>query len=227
MYRKGELNITLSCNLRCTNCNRCPHLFEQEDTDVTPGQIDYFIEQIKGKGIDTLKCLGGEPLLSPYFEQIYYKLIKAIDDGIFKFLKIDHNHTQNNPIKEKHPKVRWMGKSLKNKKHLPVLWSPKDLGLKTGPQPNCETIRRCGFSFSNLGFLPCSPAIAMVRIFKWEDLYRKEFQKEPWGLDRLCEHCIMSAPKEFINEHLYPLNNTPQEALEPSKSYKEALYGTS
>ena len=225
MYHKCELNITLKCNLRCTNCNRCPNLFTQEDTDVTPSQIDYFIEQIKGKGVSTIKVLGGEPLLNPYFTEIYSKLTKAIDNGIFKFLKIDHNHTQVNPITESNPNVRWMGKSPRKKKHLPVLWSPLDMGYTIKPNPNCQSITRCGQSYDSKGFLPCSPAIAIVKIFKLNHLYKKDWQLEPWGLDEICKHCVMAMSQEWCNEHLYPINMTPKEALIPTKSYKEMLNG--
>lgn len=218
-----EVNATLKCQLRCQNCNRCPKIFEKEDTDITPQQIDNFIEQIKGKGVDKIKLLGGEPTMSKHFNYVYSALKKAMDNKVFNHLKLDYNHILPLSKELDTTNVRIMGKSLKKKRHLPVLWSPKDLGYNTGPQPNCQALKRCGQSFDWQGFLPCSQAIALVRIFGWEHLYRKEVQLKPWGLEILCQHCIFSMPQEWTNEHLYLLNETPPNALMPTESFLNAL----
>jgi hypothetical protein len=219
MYRAMEINGTLRCNSRCINCNRLPHLFENENTDVTLEQIDDLISQMKGKGIHTIKLLGGEMLLHPQFVQIYEKLKDALAKGVFGFFKIDTNYTIPIPIKESVPNIKWMGKVFRRKNHT-WIFDPADLGFSTGAVPDCSMPRRCGISFDRKGFLPCSQAIGIVKKFGLEHLYRKEIQRHPWGLDEICKHCPISAPRDFIDKHTWNMSETPEEFKQPSKSYR-------
>ena len=92
------------------------------------------------------------------------------------------------------PNISWSGARESKKRHLPYLWSPTDLGLPIKP---CTQPRICGFSLDNLGWLPCSPAIMIVRAFRLKHLYKYAMPEEPWGLDELCKHCVHAAPAEW------------------------------
>jgi hypothetical protein len=178
-----------------------PHLFEKENTDITPEQMDYFASQIKDKRLKRIKLLGGEPLMSKYFGYTFEILKKCLKEGIIGGLKVDYNHTIPWPKElEIIPGIRLMGKSQAKKMHLPML-DPEEWGFKLGAQPKCQALSRCGYSYDWKGFLPCSPAIALVREHKLEHLYRKEAPIEPWGLDELCKHCVMAMPPEWIETH--------------------------
>uniref|UniRef100_A0A6M3JZE6 Putative iron-sulfur binding domain containing protein n=1 Tax=viral metagenome TaxID=1070528 RepID=A0A6M3JZE6_9ZZZZ len=218
-----EINCTLKCNQRCANCNRCPELFEKEDTDITPQQIDKFIEDIKNFKVNKIKLLGGEPLMSKHFRYVYDTLKKALDNKQFNMLKLDYNHTISLPKDLDTKGVRLMGKSLNNKRHLPVYWDPGDLGYQILPRPNCEMIRKCGQSYDYKGYLPCSAAIAIVRIFHLEHLYMDKPQRKPWGLDKLCKHCIFGMPDEWRKAHLFGVKNCLPEHRTKTKTFMKAL----
>jgi hypothetical protein len=218
-----ELNITLRCNKKCWACNRLCNVYPYtKDDDVTLEQIDRFIEQAKTIPVNKVKVLGGEPLLHPQFKEIYNKLLQALKDGIIHALKIDTNHTVPFPKDlEIIPGVRIMGKKEELKKHLPII-HPLDAGFITNARPNCPMLRRCGASLDNLGWLPCSAAIPINRMFNL-GLYRKDLQKEPWGLDILCRNCPFSLPQEWQDSHLYPLNAHPEEYDKPSPLFEKRL----
>jgi hypothetical protein len=223
-YSRCEINCTLRCNLRCTNCNRMPHLFESEDTDILLDDLMRFVQQTSQHPLVKVKLLGGEPLLHKSFSDVYDVLLSAVKQGHIGELKIDHNHTIVPPDGLcGHPRVRWMGRRPSRKKHLPVMWSPLDLGHNIPSSFKCPALTRCGFSLDYRGYLPCSPAIAIVRVFGWDDLYRTSAPSSPWGLDRLCQHCVMSMPEEWKREHCHPIANTPSQALQPTLSYQKRL----
>ncbi|MFH1416600.1 MAG: 4Fe-4S cluster-binding domain-containing protein [Elusimicrobiota bacterium] len=218
-----EVNCTLKCNQRCANCNRCPEIFQHEDTDITPQQIDKFIEQIKGMNVQKIKLVGGEPLMSKHFRYVYDALKTALDNKIFAFLKLDYNHTIPLPADLDTKNVRLMGKAYGRKKHLPVYWHPEDMGYKIGPKPKCSMIKRCGQSFDYKGYLPCSAAIAIVKIFGLEHLYRDAPQLQPWGLDELCRHCVFGMPEGWQREHLFPVKDCLPEHKGMTKKYRIAV----
>jgi hypothetical protein len=220
-----ELNISLRCNKKCWACNRLCNVYPYtKEDDVTIEQIKKFIEQAKVIPVNKVKVLGGEPLLHPQFKEIYNLLLQALKDGIIKALKIDTNHTIPFPKDlEIIPGVRLMGKSDEHKKHLPII-HPLDAGYITTAKPDCAMIKRCGFSLDAKGWLPCSAAIFIERLFHL-GLYKDALPKEPWGLDILCRNCPFSLPQEWQNNNLYPLNKHPKEYDNPSGLYMSKLNG--
>lgn len=220
-----ELNITLKCNLACSNCNRYCHIYRDRTEHMSIEQIKRFIEQAKnGEGIYKLKVLGGEPLLHPQFVEIYDLLCQAANDGIIKSIKIETNKTLPFPKVQIYPFVSIKGRTQSKKKHQPMLWSPKDLGVIKGAQPHCPQVRKCGYSLDKYGYLPCSCAIMISRMFGLTHLYKHEFPTGLWGLEELCPNCIFSMDQEWRNQHsCIKLCDHSLEEKTPTKSYKEAL----
>lgn len=217
-----ELNITMHCNIRCTNCNRMCNLYPDRTEHMTVAQIEKFVQHAKDiGGIKRAKVVGGEPLVHPDFKEIYTVLGEATEQRIISYVKIDTNKTIPIPSLKPYQFVRWSGKHPKKKAHLPILWSPKDLGYHTsGP---CQQISKCGFSLDKYGYLPCSLAIMITRLFGLTHLYRQEIPKQPWGLEELCPLCIFSMDSEFRHKWWTPLGKITTEEKTPTKSYDEAL----
>jgi len=188
-------------------------------------QIKKFIEQArKGGGIHKLKVLGGEPLLHPQFVEIYDLLCQAAQDGVIRGIKIETNKTVPVPKVQPCKFVAWKGRPQSKKKHQPILWSPADLGVVKGAQPNCPQVRKCGYSLDKYGYLPCSCAIMVSRMFGLTHLYKYELPNGLWGLEDLCQHCIFSMDQEWRNKHsCIRLSDHSVEEKTPTKSYKEAL----
>ena len=231
---KIELNITMRCNLGCPNCNRMCNIYRDRIEDMSIDQIKRFIEQAKllPEQKRKVKIVGGEPLLHPNIAEINDIFAEAVEKKWLSSVKYGTNKIITNSNKlppefKKSPFVRFSGMISRKKKHLPYLQSPVDMGWKKGDEPlpkrMCSQIRRCGFSLDKYGYLPCSLAIMIVRLFGWTDLYRYEIPRVPWELERICKHCILSMGKGWCNQHAkYFKNMTPEDSI-PSKTFKEAM----
>jgi hypothetical protein len=188
-------------------------------------QIAKFIDQAKNNGgVSRLKVLGGEPLLNPQFVDIYNLLAKAGKDGIINNIVIESNRTLPMPKVEGYPFISWKGRVQRKKKHQPFMWSPKDLGFDNGPQPNCPQICKCGYSLDKYGYLPCSLAIMLTRLFGHTDLYKMDFPTSPWGLEKLCSNCIFSMNPEWRSKYSSKtIFEFTEEEKSPTKSFKDAM----
>jgi hypothetical protein len=217
-----ELNITMQCNVGCANCNRFCHIYKDRTEHMTVAQIEKFLHQAKqGGGVGKVKVVGGEPFMHPDFVGIYNALVKGSEEKAIAFFKVDTNKTLPYPKVTPSPYARFSGKHPTRKAHLPIMWSPADMGIVTkGP---CQQIRKCGYSLDKYGYLPCSLAIIMVRLFDLTHLYRHELPKEPWGLDELCPKCIFSMDADWRHKFTKPLKLITEEERTPSKSYAEAM----
>jgi len=218
-----EINCTLMCNKKCWACNRLCNVYPYTKKDeVSTEQIRSFLQQAKVMGgVKKVKLLGGEPLMCSNFNEIYMLLYQAQKDKIIQQLKVDTNHTIPFPKELPTDGVRIMGKSESRKKHIPIV-HPLDEGYTTKAMPNCAMLRRCGMSLDASGWLPCSAAIPIERLWRFGS-YRPTMQKEPWDLDLLCPCCPWSMSQEWINSHTYHLDQHPKEYDKPSPRYMEKL----
>lgn len=219
-----ELNLTLRCNLRCANCNRCCNLFPQRTDDVSISQVTDFLSQLRHRNlrVKRIKVVGGEPLLHPEFPLVWDLLAMAVDDGLIQKVKVDTNGAVPIPKLAPHKGMRIGGCPPRKKRHIPYLWSPVDLGCTVSGNL-CNMPYRCGMSLDNRGWLPCSPAIMIARGFGLEHLYRQEVPDATWGLKELCRHCIHAMPKAWKVEHCKGLGNITLDERQPSPSWREAL----
>jgi len=186
-------------------------------------QIHKFVEQAKVIKVNKLKVLGGEPLMHPEFKEIYGILLSAAKDGDIRCIKIESNKTIKPPVVETSSLVSWKGRAQSKKRHQPILWSPEDLGVVTGPQYRCPQIRKCGFSLDKFGYLPCSVAIMIVRLFGLTHLYKQEIPTQPWGLEELCSRCIFSMNHDWRVQHNKGVADLSDNQIVPTKSYADAL----
>ena len=218
-----ELNITLQCNLECPNCNRLCHMFPDRTEHMSVSQITKFVEQARSRfGVGNIKVLGGEPLLHPQFVEIYNILTEAASEGVIQNIKIETNGTLPLPKVRKHSRVRWMGRTTPRKRHLPVLQSPKDMGINT--KLGCKQITQCGFSLDKYGYLPCSTSIMIVRLLGWTNLYRHELPTEPWALKRLCRVCSFSMDKKWRDHYSgMRLSQHTEDDRKPTITFQKAL----
>jgi hypothetical protein len=222
MAQNVELNITMACNQRCANCNRMCERYPARTEDMTASQIARFIDQAWGSKVGKVKVVGGEPLLNPQFGEIFTMLVE-VNGKAFRGLKIEHNGTLPGDAamyRRLSSAVRWLGKPRPKKMHLPVLWSPTDLGL---PLVDCAMPRRCGFSLDKYGWLPCSAAIMVVRVFGLWHLYRKELPTAVWGLAEICKHCAFAGPPAWRDANAQSASLTDAEHKTPTRSWAVAL----
>ncbi len=217
-----ELNFSGRCNARCPSCDRHVNYFPDRTDDMTLEQLGEFLRQAKAHGgVGRCKAVGGEPLCFPLFVPAYNMLVEALRAGTIGGLSINTNCIAPRPeglIEE--PRVRWQLSRLARKVHIPNCWASVDLGLPWTP---CSHPRRCGISLDNRGYLPCSPAISIVRLFGMEDLYRQELPDKPWGLERLCPLCSYALPAEVRVAHARHLSDFTPEMKMPTRSWTEAL----
>ena len=103
---KLDICVTLRCNAYCKNCLRFCNLkditgLDYSDSDMTMGQIDYFIDQMRAlKGQFMLRSLnlsGGEPLLHPQIVEIVERLEVLRREGLVRSLTVNSNEVVTAP----------------------------------------------------------------------------------------------------------------------------------
>ena len=217
-----ELNVTLECNLSCPGCNRlCGRGAPSEHMSVE--QIDAFCKWACFHPVSRVKIAGGESLKWNRFTIGFVLLEHASKQGIFSLCG---NTNGTLPMPSFAKGVKWYYSSPRKKRHLPYWHAPIDLGLSWKP---CKMPHRCGFSLDPGGWLPCSPAIMIARVFGMTDLYRSDLPDwKTWGMDRLCPLCPHAAPEDWRREHCKPLSQFTDEDNTPSASWAKALdaYGS-
>lgn len=189
------------------------------------GQVEQFVHQARSAGgIARVKLLGGCPLKSSIFVKAYSILVEAVETGVIESVKIETSHAVPPPAGlRQHPCVRFAGRPVKKKRHLPYLWAPCDLGLATSL--GCSHPRHCGFSIDARGYLPCSPAIMIDRLFYGGAHYRHELPADGkvWGMEALCKYCCYAAPADWRTAHVKLLAEFTPEMKRPTASWAAAL----
>lgn len=218
-----ELNLCYSCQCACAGCDRL--------CGIVPNNDEVTVDQVKGVlaeaweqqiHIERVKALGGEPALHSHLTAIVQELLVGVEQDIVGGIKIDTNGIKPLPADlPRHPQLKIGGRKPKKKIHLPFLWSPSDLGLAWhGP---CSHPYKCGFSFDSRGWLPCSPAVMIDRLFYGGEHYRQEISTVPWATDLLCRHCVYAAPAEWRQRMATPIGKFTPEMRMPTRSWAEAL----
>ena len=226
-----EMQLTLRCQISCPNCNRLIGRLPDQGTqdDMSTEQVLRFVNQIANSPVKVkrLKLLGGEPLLHPQFDKVYLLLAAAVGEGLIQKVKIESNGILPRPDVPPCEGIHWAGKPFSRKRHLPACWSPTDLQLPT-PNAPCSMPRICGVSLDAYGYSLCSVCSRMLSVFEREDLYVDKFPAD-WRnafaetIEKMCPHCIFSAPQDFKDKHCYPLNETPPEALTATRTWQDYL----
>jgi len=197
-----ELNITFRCQLKCRSCNRLCNLTRLDDP-MTVAQIEMLVARIAAekKHVKRIKLVGGEPTIHPEFWRICEVLSEGHKAGWIDKINVNTNCVTQRQFVDKPLPVgcHWQLSPPSKKQHRPCLWSPIDLGLESkGP---CKMVRVCGFSLDVKGWLPCSAAIAIARLFGMEDLYRPldgPLPTKAWGMSTLCPNCLFGVDEQSI-----------------------------
>lgn len=225
--RNYELNLTMRCQAHCTNCNRLCNLLPDRTEDLSYEQVRHFwneIARLKKEGVvlvHLLKLIGGEPTMHPEFPRILALCLLARENGLVETVRVVTNGVGNPQSTLRQNGDTWKRWKPSKKRHLPFLWSPKDLGIPTkGP---CRMATGCGANLDVYGWLPCGAATGLVRLFQRPDLYRDEIPTKPWGMEDLCVHCIFSLPFDQWEEHLQFVGHTDDKHRTPTPTFAKGL----
>lgn len=179
--RRLQIDINLTCDLRCHNCDR--HL------DIAPGnkEQDLSIDQLKRMLDESVSLnytweafllLGGEPTLHPQFREIV--------DTIVRYRK-DHNPklkvrmASNGYSKKAKEELDWVAKTypfiiiVNTSKTSPiqedfvnVRLAPKDRYLNYSNFERCMIPCYSGLGFNYSGFYGCATGGATARVFGYD-----------------------------------------------------------
>jgi len=197
------------------------------DDDMPLSQIEMLVNNLEkeNKHVRRIKLVGGEPTLHPQFWETCEILSAGVEKGLIGKVSVNTNGvTQKQFVGKTLPKgIHWKVSRPSRKQHRPYLWSPLDLGIEShGP---CKMPHVCGYSLDVKGWLPCSAAIAIARMFGLEHLYKPldgPLPEKIWGMDELCPNCIFGVAEEEFNGR--KLANIPAMWLLPSPSWATALW---
>lgn len=195
-FKTVELCLTYRCNLRCNNCsNLCTQAPITFDGDLTINDIDFFLNDIEGKGVEQITLHGGEPVLTPNIDLIIEKLCTFRKKTGIRLWLLSNN--SNDKIRQKitdiHVKYNIpLGIATKdgnNLPYIPVNESPIDLGLDY--TLGCFQTSDCGICFNYLGYFPCSPMAAAARVFWFTGIKTFDNLTNKWEeyFNLHCKHC--------------------------------------
>jgi len=224
-----EINANLTCNLHCKGCNRLCNLIDwgKIEEPMSVDQIQMLVDNLieEKRHVNRIKLVGGEPTIHPQFMEVCEVLSTGYTAGVIDKINVNSNMVtaKQFDVVTLPPGVRWQKSPPSKKSHRPFLWSPMDLGLESkGP---CKMVRVCGFSLDVKGWLPCSAAIAIARLFGHEDLYRPLDGPLPttaWGMDRLCPDCLFGVSEEAVKGRGF--SEMPELWEVPSPRWAEAIW---
>ena len=213
------LEITLECNLTCANCNRLVGISTPENSFMTIDQIDLFIQQTisRGRKLDHIWIMGGEPLIHPKFLEIYKRLKERLLGSYVEEIILVTTGTL--PIPKEVDKIDvGFGDRLEfPKEHVNILKSPKDLGYDD--IKNCNSSIECGIVVNAFGYFPCGTGCSLIRLFNYQEEIQYDFPVtlSLWDFNKICPHCAHSSLSSGIlrtnDQQTYPVSKTFEEAL--------------
>lgn len=195
---KIEFEITLRCNAECPSCSRhCHYGMYGYDSDVTMGQVERFIEEVKrNPDIDIIHIMGGEPILHPELGKIMFLFQKLQEEGFIKRCQLVTNGKLPIPIAFEHRKldVCVLIASPKDKadNHRCMLVAPCDTGQEL---KDCPVPYDCGISFGAYGFWPCGAGGAIARLFGLTQYNLRHFPSCEDEFPDRTEMCVLCQAK--------------------------------
>lgn len=204
LYKVLDIQITLRCNAKCSNCIRMCNTESKtgliySDSDMTIEQIDNFIKQIKSLNkinvVEIITITGGEPLLHPDIEIIVQKIEELQRLKICDSIRINSNTLITAPVNIKKYIINHSLPKDNRNLHNTILVHPTEFGgsiKKT--YDSCTHFRKNLLSLNYLGYTVCCAGDAYIRLFGMDNLIIEEFPKSlddfPLkDMDKICEHC--------------------------------------
>ena len=199
-----DLQITLRCNASCRNCIKFCNKesitgLDYSDSDMTLGQIDEVVRQIKSlQNTTMINCIvvtGGEPLLHPQIVEIMQKLEELRTSGHVKVLWINSNLIIPAPPVLQQYIVNWSEPKDNDKKHHVSFLHPADFSTHHEKQTyqGCCHYRKPTLVLNYLGCSMCCAGDAYIRLFGLEDLLLDHIAEDETeytkNMDMICQHC--------------------------------------
>ena len=182
-----EVEITFKCNLKCRHCNRFCNSEGKYNLILTNYEmnmehINYLCSEIirfPKKRFETLRIIGGEPLMSDILNEALYSFKELVNNGYIRNIVIVTNGTfrVNNDIKpfiillpekliQKYNSKGYLTAlevyQIKNRKHRNITLVPADYGLDG---KLCDRVLLCGINYSIYGFSLCAPCLTPMILF--------------------------------------------------------------
>lgn len=193
----ATINVTYRCNWSCRHCLQLCDVWKQPCSDVTPEQVDQFVEQAAALPLYFVRISGGEPTLHPEFEAILdYVDEKLVRNGPARYGGVDTN-TPDGTIKLP---PHWTQISFPNKaRHNAHLISPHELGIRSEDCGKfCRIQNRCGLGFDFRGWSFCLIAPNLEGILGIE---RQPAAGPVLELDaETCKHCVWSLSRRQMGK---------------------------
>lgn len=217
-----ELCLTYRCNVKCHNCsNLCTQAPSTESLE--PEDIYFFLDDLveHNHKLDLITLHGGEPILTPYFEDIVKLLCEYRKGTGCELWLLSNNSTELIRTKTKYIREKYgiaLGISEKQQTnrdangnqimYVPVNESPDDLGLPY--TLGCFQSSQCGICYNKQGYFPCSPMAAASRVFDYSSMghsildVTEEACNEKFA--QHCKHCGFAMPDR---RRVFDQVNTP------------------
>jgi len=173
-----HLELTLRCNARCPQCSRHCGVLDYGDTDMTPGQLDRFIEDVlrHDQKLGKVALQGGEPTLHPRLKEFVDRLYERLYPHHVSKFQIDTNTLVPIPEGvEGRPGMviqRSPPSSQARRRHRCQWVAPKDTGQELA---HCVVPEVCGYCYSAFGYSPCGAGAAIARLFRFPQYLSFEF----------------------------------------------------
>ena len=169
---------------------------DQSKSDMTLGQIDYLIDQVRSKPVrfGTLSVTGGEPLLHPDIVEIVRRL-----DCLVAEKKVDYLFVNSNQLLEPPPELRgrilnFLPHKDKANSHHAMLVHPRDFGGTQVTHNQCTFVGKDQWMLNYQGLFRCC-AGDYIRLFGRGDLmldHIPESVDEFPNMDEVCLQCAFS-----------------------------------
>lgn len=227
-----ELRLTLRCNMRCRNCIRgcnCEEVMGVKygpESDMTLGQIRELVRQLQGiaktiawsdkRVAEFVNISGGEPLLHPHVEWVFWLLYEAlVVPGVVERLSVNSNLTLEPPASLRPYIVNVIPPAEKARRHLQVFTGPEALGYARGNWQQCpHSSHKRVPEVTFQGVSLCCGAGGLISMFGRGDLM---LDRVPWGvaefpdIDEMCAVCTgfhslgEIPPEETVGRPVSPL----------------------
>jgi hypothetical protein len=171
------------------------------DSDMTLGQIDNFINQVKQINrincdvvVENLYVTGGEPLLHKDIEEIMVKLQELQELKLVTNIFINSNKVIAAPISIEKYIVNFSLPSENKDIHSTVLLHPSEFSESEQTYSECTHYRKNRVVLNYLGYSICCAVDAYIRLFNFDDLILESLPASRLRfplkeMNKICKHC--------------------------------------
>jgi hypothetical protein len=192
------LEITMRCNLTCSQCNRSCSPSQAPcgpEEDMTLEQVHDFIRQSREvkRRWSRIIVAGGEPALHPHLLEIVVELCLAFPRTEISVLT--NGVGSGNALNRLPTRVRIVNShkdTLKDSLHVAFCSAPRDRGIISDGR-GCAALESCGMALTPHGYWTCAGAASIARVLRRKlgaptlsDATQKQMK---WQRTCLCDYC--------------------------------------